>query len=388
MKHYFIHACKSNENFEVHEYLNGQLLSSSEIELDQFQNAIATNSIVNFLLPSNQCITLKGSNNESETDEQFKARFLMENEYELIDDISNYLFVHSREMELVTLIDKKLIEPINDSLNELGCDIRIFPEHCLLFAYSKDACMDFNGRFIFSFKDGSGFSINEIDSEGYLNLLKRENPDYNPRCMSENKMLRDAFPKSRNEEKSALADLHGHFMSEQQLSFPNIFQKRLSFRSIYRRFDFSSNQLGLSLLLILSLVALPVINLSIMHSYEGEYREKIKRTFSSINPNSRRVINPRAQMDELLSNQITSQPNNIDLSAFTYLSALNMEDISRTSIDFEKATIELEFNGIGQMKYTLIERLIEEFGLSILTNDLVTVDSKVSGILKLEYPNE
>ncbi len=65
-----------------------------------------------------------------------------------------------------------------------------------------------------------------------------------------------------------------------------------------------------------------------------------------------------------------------------------MEDISRTSIDFEKATIELEFNGIGQMKYTLIERLIEEFGLSILTNDLVTVDSKVSGILKLEYPNE
>jgi type II secretory pathway component PulL len=248
--------------------------------------------------------------------------------------------------------------------------------------------MDFNGRFIFSFKDGSGFSINEIDSEGYLSLLKRENPDYNPRCMSENKMLRDAFPKSRNEEKSALADLHGHFMSEQQLNFPNIFQKRLSFRSIYRRFDLSSNQLGLSLILILSLVALPVINLSIMHSYEGEYREKIKRTFSSINPNSRRVINPRAQMDELLSNQITSQPSNIDLSAFTYLSALNLEDISRTSIDFEKATIELEFNGIGQMKYTLIERLIEEFGLSILTNDLVTVDSKVSGILKLEYPNE
>ena len=76
------------------------------------------------------------------------------------------------------------------------------------------------------------------------------------------------------------------------------------------------------------------------------------------------------------------------MNGLNYLKALDIEGISRSSIDFEEATIELEFNDIGQIKYSLIERLIEEFRLSIVKNEIVVLDSKVSGILKLEYPNE
>ena len=101
----------------------------------------------------------------------------------------------------------------------------------------------------------------------------------------------------------------------------------------------------------------------------------------------RRVINPKAQMDELLINKAPVS-NNYELNSLNYLKALDIEGISRSSIDFEEATIELEFNDIGQIKYSLIERLIEEFRLSIVKNEIVVLDSKVSGILKLEYPNE
>ena len=60
MKTYFIHSCKNNEKFEVYEYLNGQLLDTSEIDSDQLLQAIEPNSIVNYLLPSDRCIVLNG----------------------------------------------------------------------------------------------------------------------------------------------------------------------------------------------------------------------------------------------------------------------------------------------------------------------------------------
>ena len=83
----------------------------------------------------------------------------------------------------------------------------------------------------------------------------------------------------------------------------------------------------------------------------------------------RRVINPKAQMDELLINK-APVTNNFELNGLNYLKALDIEGISRSSIDFEEATIELEFNDIGQIKYSLIERLIEEFRLSIVKNEI------------------
>ena len=176
-------------------------------------------------------------------------------------------------------------------------------------------------------------------------------------------------------------------MNNKNPKLPNIFQRKLSMKSIYKRFELSSSQLVILMILTLGIISLPIINLSIMDYQEKEYRQKINQTFKSLSPNMRRVINPKAQMDELLINKAPVS-NNFELNGLNYLKALDIEGISRSSIDFEEATIELEFNDIGQIKYSLIERLIEEFRLSIVKNEIVVLDSKVSGILKLEYPNE
>ena len=387
MKQYFLHTSKDNSDLELFEYSDGDLLRSSTIELDELQNIIQANSIVNFFLPSNQCITFNASKNKSESDEQFKARFLAENEHELIDDISNYLFVNSNAFSLVNLVEKKLIEPINNKLNQLGCDIRIFPEHFLLYAHSEDACIEFSDRFIFSFSDGSGFSVNKINLESYLNVIKQQDPDHNPKIIGNSKDLLKAFPESSCEKNMGLNNLHDHFINNKNSKLPNIFQRKLSMKSIYKRFELSSSQLVFLMILALGIISLPIINLSIMDYQEKEYRQKINQTFKSLSPNMRRVINPKAQMDELLINK-APVTNNFELNGLNYLKALDIEGISRSSIDFEEATIELEFNDIGQIKYSLIERLIEEFRLSIVKNEIVVLDSKVSGILKLEYPNE
>lgn len=387
MKTYFIHSCKSNENFEVYEYLNGQLLTTSEIGYDELLQAIEPNSVVNYLLPSDRCIVLNGKKNESETEEVFKARFLMEHEHELIDDVSNNLFAYSGEMELVALAATDVIRPINDLLNQLASDARIIPEHFLLHAISDNACIEHREHFVLSFSDGSGFCTNEANIESYLSVLNRKYPDYKPHLLGKNKILKNAFSDSV-EDNASLIDLHGHLMSESKPVFPNFFLGYFSIKSIFRKLNLTRNQIGLSAILLALMIALPVINLSLMDSYQRQYQQKINQTFLSINPDFRRVINPRAQMDELVRNRPSKQIGSIDLNAFAYLRALDLESITRSSIDFEKAIMLLELNDLPQMKYALIERLIEESGMIIISDQLVKTDSSVSGVIQVRYSFE
>jgi type II secretory pathway component PulL len=190
------------------------------------------------------------------------------------------------------------------------------------------------------------------------------------------------------EDNASLFDLHGHLMSESQPVFPNFFRGYFSIKSILRKLDLTRNQVGLSAILLALLIALPMTNISLMDSYERQYRQKINQTFLSINPNFRRVINPRAQMDELLRNQPSPQTGRIDLNAFAYLRALDLENITRTSINFETTIMLLELNDLPQIKYALIERLIEESGMMIISDELVKTDSSVSGVIQLRYSFE
>jgi hypothetical protein len=93
-------------------------------------------------------------------------------------------------------------------------------------------------------------------------------------------------------------------------------------------------------------------------------------------------------MDELLRNQPSLQTGSIDLNAFAYLRALDLESITRTSIDFETTIMLLELNDLPQIKYALIERLIEESGMMIISDELVKTDSSVSGVIQLRYSFE
>ena len=93
-------------------------------------------------------------------------------------------------------------------------------------------------------------------------------------------------------------------------------------------------------------------------------------------------------MDELVRNQPSLQRGRIDLNAFVFLRALDLENITRSSIDFEKAIMLLELNDLPQIKYALIERLIEESEMMIISDELVRTDSSVSGVIQLRYSFE
>jgi len=48
----------------------------------------------------------------------------------------------------------------------------------------------------------------------------------------------------------------------------------------------------------------------------------------------------------------------------------------------------LELNDLPQIKYALIERLIEESEMMIISDELVRTDSSVSGVIQLRYSFE
>ena len=388
MKNYFIHSSKNKYFFQVYEYLDDESSIFSEITMEQLDHLIEPNSLVNYFLPSNQCIALKGKKNQSETDEQFKARFLMENEHELIDEISRYSFSYFKEMELVILVDNSLIDPISDLLGQLGCDIRIIPEHNLLHAYSNDSCMDYMDRYIFSFSDGSGFSTNESNIQSYLALLKQQIPDYNPQCLTSNRILLDAFSKSNNEEKVNLRDLHRHFMNVKKSEFPNLFQGHLSLKSIYRRLDLSTIQILLSSFLILSFILFPIININIMKNYQKRYEQNTLDIFIQLSPNFRRVINSKMQMDELLMAMDQNKVVVLDLSAMQYLRTISLNKIVRSRVDYDQSIFSIELNQLSRIKYKILEELIKSSELNIINNQMVLDDGFVSGSLVLELNSE
>ena len=158
--------------------------------------------------------------------------------------------------------------------------------------------------------------------------------------------------------------------------------------SIYKRLELSVSELSFSLALLLTLIVLPILNLYMTEYYENQYRQTINQTFLSINPNFRRVINPRAQMDQMLAKTDTQQVRELDLSTLQYLRAISLDDISRSTIDFENSTISIEFNELSRLKYAVIERLIQASDLRIIRNELITDKDIVTGSLLLELGNE
>lgn len=388
MKNYFIHFYNSDQKVKIYEYLDDQLLGSSKNELKNLHEIIEPNSSLYVLLPSNLCITFSGIKHEGETHEQFKARFLMENEQDIISDISKNAFAFSEEMDLVLLADRDRVGSINQMLNHLGCEVKLIPEHYLLSSYAPEACFSYQKRYIFSFSDWSGFSVEEADLENYLQILKKQHPDFVPKCSSKNSILDKYFQTSEKDDEVSLKLLHQNFIKKLDQQLPNLYKKQFSFMSIYKRLELSVSELSFSLALLLTLIVLPILNLYMTEYYENQYRQTINQTFLSINPNFRRVINPRAQMDQMLAKTDTQQVRELDLSTLQYLRAISLDDISQSTIDFENSTLSIEFNELSRLKYAVIERLIQASDLRIIRNELITDKDIVTGSLMLELGNE
>lgn len=387
-KQFIVHLHSDLVNAKLYSYEGSECQHKTTVKLGELADSISSNSDVILFLPSSLLLMKPMDKINSESDEVFRARFFAENEDSIINNISSNYLAFSEAISLSLVVDRNIIEPINKALNQLGCSISVFPEHFLNHSYAGDSCLLNEGRFIFAFTDGTGFSCSPDSLTDYLALLSKEKKNYKPVCFNIAKEASTQELHNLGEHQSIKLDkLHLEFLQQQSSDYPSLFKFQFSLTGLLRRLSLSRLETVISIVLITGLLTLPFINLKLMQIYEQQYKQATLEIFQTINPNTRRVINPKIQMNQILQSTQSEDKMRINPSYLGMLQKLNLADIKKSTINFETGEVEVFFREISALKYSLFKRVIDQIEMTLVEDNLITDDGNVSGSVTMRFEN-
>ena len=155
-----------------------------------------------------------------------------------------------------------------------------------------------------------------------------------------------------------------------------------------RKMNLDRRDLILSLAIISCLLLAPILNIALMQNYKKSYEENTLSIFKELNPNFRRIVNSKAQMDQLLLAIDSNEAKPLVLNILGYLRAIPIDEIASSNIDFRNSKVILEFDRISSMKYSIIDTLIEQSNTKVIENNIENTDGTFSGSLVLEIESD
>ena len=389
MKNYFIHIDDDFAEAEVFLYPDSAPNHHANVDIDEIKSFVDPNSKVIVFLPSNMIRYFHSKKESSESKEQFQARFFSEHEDDFITDVSSNYLISSEDKSLAMVIERSIIDPLNELLNQIGCDVDIYPEHFLHQASNEDTCLLIKARYSFSFSDGSGFCVYKNNFHDYLDRVKEERKNFKPIFMASDLIAEKEFKKSDWKDVS-LESLHQDFIRSNSITtnLPSIFESKFTLQGTLRKFNFERRDLIYSLIILSSLLITPLLNIALMQNYKKTYQERTFSIFRELNPNFRRIINPKVQMDELLAAINPDGAESLDLDILSYFRLIPIDDIASSKIDFQNLEISLEIDKISASKYSIIETLIQQSNAKIIENNIESKEGNFSGSLLLEVHSD
>ena len=140
--------------------------------------------------------------------------------------------------------------------------------------------------------------------------------------------------------------------------------------------------------LIIILLAPLLINQS-LHSSIASYNENTMTIFQQLNPGFKRLVNPKAQIDDLtkgvpLQSFVSSQ----DLQALSYVEVLSDKSIRSININFADREITTNVENLSPLKLSLFKELANSKPIKINDNGLNKGSDGWSGSLIIDYEND
>lgn len=390
MKQYCLHLTNNLSEFKIYEYAGGSYTTNFTVGFGELANYIQADAKVFLFLPSNLIHAFVAVRREDEGLQQFEARFIAEHDDLIINNVSDNDFFFSQEKNLAVVISKNFLEQFNSELNQLGCSVAIHAEHHLQHQYAAESILSIEDRLVFAFADGTGFSCSHANAEQYLSVLQEEKENYTPTLLTEKeKQLQQILGDKSTLEPITLEALHMHFFNNNS-NIPNLFKFALSATTIFKKLNFSKFERALSLVILASLLFLPYVNIALLKNYEQQYKTATLEIFKSLNPDTRRVINAKLQMDQIINaSSETIQVNpEINLSVLNYLDKIDLNTIKRSKVNFAESIVELDLDGLSAIKYTFFLKLIDRFDATIVEDRTQKLDGKISGTLILGLSND
>jgi len=390
MKQYCLHLTNNLSEFKIYEYAGRSYTTNFTVGFGELANYIQADAKVFLFLPSNLIHAFVAVRREDEGLQQFEARFIAEHDDLIINNVSDNDFFFSQEKNLAVVISKNFLEQFNSELNQLGCSVAIHAEHHLQHQYAAESILSIEDRLVFAFADGTGFSCSHANAEQYLSVLQEEKENYTPTLLTEHEeQLQQILGDKYTLEPTTLEALHMHFFNNNS-NIPNLFKFALSATTIFKKLNFSKFERALSLVILASLLFLPYVNIALLKNYEQQYKTATLEIFKSLNPDTRRVINAKLQMDQIINaSSETIQVNpEINLSVLNYLDKIDLNTIKRSKVNFAESIVELDLDGLSAIKYTFFLKLIDRFDATIVEDRTQKLDGKISGTLILGLSND
>ena len=374
----------SFSNGKYHHSSDNYKQTNTFSNLSEFDSLSQKDTLI-YLVPSSIISSYVFENNQNLSKQNNLANFISDIDSFIVDDISKNEFFIFNENSFV--INKTLYEELNTMLNTLNCKILVLPDYFLNRQFGKDTITEFNNKFLFSFKNGTGSSIEHDSLNQYIETVKINYPDFDPiiYCDSDVKDLKTF----KIRKKFNISD----FVKDKNDKEPNLFKFEVSIKNIFNKLNFTRMELYLCTFLIFCSLSLPYLFVSQNNKQISIYESETFNIFKAIDKNTNRVVTPKIQIDQLI-NQISLTPlAEIDnpISNFTnlnFLVSLGENYLKSVDIDFNSNEAVLSLEGLPEIQYRLIKNTVGSLNVEIISENVAPNENLISGEIKIGFYNE
>ena len=335
-----------------------------------------------FLLPSNLVTSYKFIQNKDISTQINLANFISEIDSKLVGQVSDneYIF-HDKN---VFVIDKKTLVEINTSLSTVNASIFLIPEYFANPISGLDSITQLNTKLLFHYSDGTGFGIDEYFLDQYLDIVLNNKPDYEPTIFASNKILSDRFKKSTPFEGFSFSS----FLKVDLKNLPNLFKQQISFELLKNKLSFSKFQAAACLASSIVLLSAPSFLIYKNNSDALIYTSATYNIFKSINKDIKKVVAPKAQIDELVNGVPKGAAPNIKLPNLDIFYTLGSKYLTKSSINLETSVASIAIDSMPEIQFSLMQSASSQFNIYIIDKDVTSINGLVSGVIELRLTNE
>ena len=374
----------SFSNGKYHHSSDNYKQTNTFSNLNEFDSLSQKDTLI-YLVPSSIISSYVFENNQNLSKQNNLANFISDIDSFIVDDISKNEFFIFNENSFV--INKTLYEELNSILNTLNCKVLVLPDYFLNRQSGKDTVTEFNNKFLFSFKNGTGSSIEHDSLNQYIETVKINYPDFDPiiYCDSDVKDLKTF----KIRKKFNISD----FVKNKNDKEPNLFKFEVSIKNIFNKLNFTRMELYLCTFLIFCSLSLPYLFVSQNNKQISIYESETFNIFKAIDKNTNRVVTPKIQIDQLI-NQISLTPlaeidNPIsNFSNLNFLVSLGENYLKSVDIDFNSNEAVLSLEGLPEIQYRLIKNTVGSLNVEIISENVASNENLISGEIKIGFYNE
>ena len=338
-----------------------------------------------YLLPSSAIGSYAFKRNDNLSTQNNLANFISDIDSFIVNDVSENEFFLFENIGFV--MDKRFYNELNRSLNQLKCKVILIPDYFLNKKFDTNTITEFNNRFLFSFNDGTGSSTDQDSLAQYLDMVKSIYINFEPNVFI-NKSIKELDGYNQNKNISI-----AKFISSINDNLPNLFKFEFSFQNIFNKLNFSRIEIYACLFLITSIIALPYIFTAQNNKQMNIYETEIFNIFKMIDKNTKRVITPKIQIDQLIeqipgSSRLQSSRNESKFDNFGFMISLGEKYIEAIKIDFSSNQATLNIEKLPQIQYAVVKNSVDTFNINIIDENIITENNEISGEIKIELKDE